>query len=88
MSRQYIMGDGKIGVEKGKCTITNDEVIYSYVALFPLLRPLNVGDDVKIERAKQSGESTYIVFKSVESIEIMERALAFAKKTLKKASQG
>ncbi len=88
-----IFGEGKIAVEAGQIVKKDSEEFsgVSYVALYAAEFPgyakdfpgYELGEDIAAKepkRASQMEQVTWLKFKNAESIEVVEKALAAAKK--------
>lgn len=81
MHTQIVFGDGNIGVDKGTIITPKEHEGLPYVALFPLGNSGIVGERVD-KLAQDATQATWLVFKTVESLEVVEKALAIAKQIL------
>lgn len=76
-------GDGRIGVDRGGFEKSSEHHEYTFVAFFPLGKNEKVGSKIPDDKnASNSEVATWLMFKNVESIEVVEEALAIAKKLL------
>ena len=89
MEREYLeiyeFGSGRIGVQSGRVKMLSEDITVSlpFIDLTILKEPRNVGEDLGLNPVEAT-EYTKLVFTSIESLEVLERALAFCRKELEK----